>query len=369
MAGAARAVLPTEPITTTRMPAADPYRILLGDPALPHIVDGRTYVIDGNDMRFLGMLGTGFSGLTTRSRDGSLIFVATTYHSRLQRGTRTDVVEIYRADDLTFQREVQIPAKHAQALQVRAMLNTTADDRFLLVQNATPGSSVTVVDIKGARVSAEIETPGCWGAIPWPGDWSRFSALCGDGTIATWVLDDKGALARQVKGVPFFDAGKDPMFIHYDMIGDELFFVSYAGQVRSAVFKGEQPVPGEAWSLLDAQAAKGGWRPGGYQLFAIEPRSGRLYVGMHDKASEGSHKNPAREIWAFDVRSHARLGRLPGQAAIGMAIARADAPRLFLVSGADNTLVSYDVGGNGVPKQPLKRSAPVGDTPVFLALP
>jgi methylamine dehydrogenase heavy chain len=32
----------------------------------------------------------------------------------------------------------------------------------------------------------------------------------------------------------------------------------------------------EQWPLVDAAARKAGWRPGGYQLFALHRSSGRL---------------------------------------------------------------------------------------------
>jgi methylamine dehydrogenase heavy chain len=365
---AARAELPVEQLTVEKLPPIDPYRIYLSDPAMGHLVDGRTHVVDGVHMRYLGMLGTGFAAATTLSRDGQTIFVATTYHSRLQRGTRTDVVEVYRANDLTFQYEIKIPPKRVESLAMRALLATSADDRFLLVQNATPATSVTVVDLQARRAVAEVPTPGCYGVIPWPSQPRRFSSVCGDGTFATFDLDDKGALASSNITGPFFNADKDPVFIHYELVGDRLTFVSYHGNVYTLELTGAKPTAARPWSMLDAAARQQGWRPGGYQLFAIEPRSERLYVGMHDKGAEGTHKTPAKEIWIFDLKKQTRIARMPGQMAVSMNIARSATPWLFVLSGADNRILSFDLSGPKPPTKPLARSEPIGETPVFLGM-
>lgn len=365
----ARAELPPEQLTYEPMKPVDGYRIYLGDPVMPHLVDGRTHVVDGSSMRYLGLLGTGFSGLTAVSRDRQTIFVATTYHSRLQRGTRTDVVEVYRAADLAFQYEVEIPPKHVQGLAMRALIDVSADDRFLLIQNATPATSVTVVDVAGRRVAAEIPTPGCYGVIPWPGRPRRFSSVCGDGTMSTFDLDEQGAPTGSQMSDRFFDPDRDPIFMHFDWVGDRLHFVSYGGMVHTVDLSGDKPSFGTPWSMVGAAERRQGWRPGGYQLFAIEPRSGRLYVAMHDKAAEGSHKSPAKQIWVFDLARQARIGRMPGQTAVSMSVARTDQPRLFVLSGADNRLVSFDVSGPRVPSKPALRSEPVGETPVYVGTP
>lgn len=365
---AVRAELPVEQLTTEKLPPIDPYRIYLSDPAMGHLVDGRTHVVDGLHMRYLGMLGTGFAAATALSRDRQTIFVATTYHSRLQRGTRTDVVEVYRADDLTFQYEIEIPPKRVESLAMRALLATSADGRFLLVQNATPATSVTVVDLQARRAVAEVPAPGCYGVIPWPSQPRRFSSVCGDGTFATFDLDDKGALASSSVTEPFFNADKDPVFMHYELVGDRVTFVSYHGNVYSLELTGARPTAAKPWSMLDAAARKLGWRPGGYQLFAIEPRSERLYVGMHDKGAEGTQKNPAKEIWVFDLKGQTRIARMPGQMAVSMNIARTATPRLFVLSGANNTILSFDLSGPKPPIKPLAHSEPVGETPVFLGM-
>lgn len=365
---AAHADLPAEPVTMVKLAPVDPYRLYIGDPAMGHLVDGRTHVLDGTQLRYLGLLGTGFAAATALSPDRRTIYVATTYYSRLQRGVRTDVVEVYSADDLNFQHEIVIPAKRVTSVPMRALSATSADGRWLLLQNATPATSITVVDLQARRAVAEVPAPGCYAVIPWPSQPRRFSSVCGDGTFATFDLDDKGALATSSVSKPFFNADKDPVFMHYELVGDRLTFVSYHGDVYSLDLSGAAATADQAWTLLDPASRKQGWRPGGYQLFAIEPGKGQLYVGMHDKGAEGTHKNPAKEIWVFDLQSRKRIARLPGQTAVSMNIARTAQPRLFVLSGADNRIVSFDLSGPKPPTKPLARSLPVGDTPAFVGM-
>jgi methylamine dehydrogenase heavy chain len=81
------------------------------------------------------------------------------YLSRLQRGTRTDVIEAYDTGDLSLRYEIEIPAKHAQSLPIKALTAATGDGRFLLVQNATPATSITVVDLAESALPAKSPTP------------------------------------------------------------------------------------------------------------------------------------------------------------------------------------------------------------------
>ena len=367
----ARAELPAETLTVASAPPPNGHRLYLADVATNHLLDARTHVVDGESMRYLGMLGTGYFPGFTPSRDGKSLYVATTYMSRLQRGTRTDVVEVYGAEDLALRHEIEIPAKRAQSVPIRGLLGITADDRFLLVQNATPATSVTVVDTVARRSVAEIPTPGCFGVIPWPNRARRFSTVCGDGTLASFDLDEKGALAARLAPEPFFDADKDPVFIHYELTSDRLTFVSYQGRVHVIDLTGDKPLVQAPWPMVDAAETDQNWRPGGFQLFTIEPRGNRLFVGMHRGGKEGSHKKLADEIWVFDLHSRERVARLPGHKALALNVERTDKPRLYLVSGVDSRIFAFDAGLTGADPaafKPLAVSEPVGEATLYFGL-
>jgi methylamine dehydrogenase heavy chain len=364
-AGAARAQLAVETITMEPMKAADSHRIYLSDPTMPHLVDGRIHVIDGTSMRYLGMIGAGFAGFSVLSPDRKTLFVSTTYMSRLQRGTRTDVMEAYDTGDLMLRYEIELPPRRAQGLAIKALTAVTADSRFLLIQNATPATSVTVIDLQQRRVTSEPANPGCWGVIPWPSPANRFSSICGDGTIATFELDPDGKAGSPTISKRFFDPDKDPVFMHYEMLGDELVMVSYHGAVYTVQLAGAAPTPREPWSFIDAAAKKQRWAPGGMALFALDPDTRRLYVGMHDQQAEGSHKTPAKQLWVIDLAAKKRVARLPGDMALSMAMTR-DKPRRLYLLNAENRLVSIDPAAPDAKRR--KRSDPVGETPVYLEL-
>lgn len=366
------AELPVESARIVQLPAQDAYRVYLGDPVMGHLVDGRTHVVDGNTMQYLGMVDAGYAGASALSRDGKQLYVAATYYDRLTHGTRTDVVEIHDTADLSLRGEIVIPSKHAQSLPMKALLATSADDRYLLVQNATPATSVTVVDLAAKKVLLEIANPGCYGVIPWPDQPLRFSSICGDGTLATYGWTEQGQPTQPLKPLAFFDPDKDPVYVHYELDGKRLLLLSYLGQVHELTLDGEQPAAGRGRNLIDAAARKQHWRPGGFQVFALEPRSQRLFVGMHRNGAEGSHKNPADEIWVVELASGKRQARVPGHMALGMTMAKTDRPRLFVLSAKDNRLLSFDIPARAIRAEtfrPARTSAPMGETPVYLTTP
>lgn len=335
--GTARADLPMEELKGgARLPPATPHRLYVMDAAFNHLVDSRVNLYDGDSGKFLGMVPTSFNGHMTVSADGRDIYVMTTYYERLNRGKRTDVIEAWGAETLTPKFEVPIPQKRAQALNYRNYLRQSSDGTLLFVQNATPATSVTVVDLKTRQFADEI-TPaaGCWSVIPLPSRPRSFATICGDGALLTVDLDEAGKLAGQQRSKPMFELEKDPIFTHTENLGDTFYFVSYNGNVYSADFSGKEVTFGAPWSLLDASGKDRGWRPGGYNLLAINQANKRLYVGMHPDGKEGSHKTPAAEIWVYDLATHKRIARVPGKDTLSMSVSQDDKPRLFTIDGGN----------------------------------
>lgn len=335
--GLAWADLPVEELKGgTRLPPATPHRLYVMDAAFNHLVDSRVNIYDGDSGKFLGLVPTSFNGHMTVSADGHDIYVMTTYYERLNRGKRTDVIEAWDAETLTPKYEVPIPQKRAQALNYRNYLRQSTDGELLFVQNATPATSVTVVDLKTRQFADEVTAAaGCWSIIPLPSRPRSFATICGDGGLLTIDLDAAGKPAGQQRSKPMFELEKDPIFTHTENVGDTFYFVSYNGNVYSADFSGKEVSFGAPWSLLDASGKDRGWRPGGYNLLAINRASKRLYVGMHPNGAEGTHKTPAAEIWVYDLATHKRLARVPGKNALSMSVSQDDKPRLFTIDGGN----------------------------------
>jgi methylamine dehydrogenase heavy chain len=347
-------------VAVANLPPADRYRLYVSDFAIPHVVDGRLHIIDGASATILGTVASGFGGISTLSPDRKELYVATTYYTRLNRGERVDQVDVYDAATLALKHEIAIPPKHAQMLNYRGGIRTSSDGRLLFVQNATPATSISVIDTVTRTFLAEIATPGCWIVLPAQSVPNRFSTLCGDGSLLTVTLDAMGKPLSQLRSKPLFDPATDPLFVHAENIGDRYFFISYKGVVHVANLGGAEALVEDAWPLMDAADLRQGWRPGGYQPFGLHEQSGRLYVGVHARGKEGSHKDPAQQIWVIDIAGKRRLARLPGQDAIAVSASRGEAPKLFAISGKDMSLAIFD-DADGKPV--LKRRLPqVGET-------
>lgn len=364
-AGIALAEPRYETLSVAKMAEPTPHRIYVSDISINHIVDGRLHVIDGDTLKYLGMISTGYAGNATLSLDRKELYVATTYYTRLARGERTDVVDIHDTQTLEHKGEIVIPARHAQALPYKGLARPSSDGRWLFVQNATPASSVTVVDLKARKFAAEIPTPGCWIVIPSQTDGSRFSTLCGDGTLQSIVLNDNGSPKSRTRSARFFHPDEDPVFVQTDNIGDRHYFVSYKGKVYAADLSGDEPKVEAPWPLAGGAEARKGWRPGGYQLVAVHRKTGRLFVTVHADGGEGSHKNPAKEIWVFDLEKKKRVARLPGHNAIAIAVSQADQPKLFAIDGMNMGLAVFDAGDK---PRFLKRMEQIGEAATLMEL-
>jgi methylamine dehydrogenase heavy chain len=342
MSAAARADLPSEAVSTAP-PITAKNRAYIGDVAINYIADGKLHVVDTDTGKYLGVVGSGFAGQYVVDHDSHELIIATGYNSRGQRGERTDVVEVWDADSMTFKHEIVIPPKRAMALNYEGLLRQSADKRWLFVQNATPATSVTVVDMQARKVASEIATPGCWGIYPASRS-DRFSTLCGDGTIATVTLNEDGGQASRSVSGKLFDPDKDAWFVQGEQDGDIYRFVTFMGNIAEVNVGGDTATLEGTWPLVTAAAdKKKKWRPGGYQPLAVHATTGRLYVTMHSGGAEGSHKNPAEQIWGFDLKSKKRVARLPGHSSIALEPSP-DGKRLYSIDIMKAELVVFELG-------------------------
>lgn len=354
-----------ETLSVAKLPEPTPHRIYLSDVSINHIVDGRLHVIDGDALKYLGVVSLGYTGNAALSVDRRELYVATTYYSRLSRGERSDVVDIHDPQTLEHKGEIAIPSRHAQALPYKGLTRPSSDGRWLFVQNATPASSVTVVDLKARKFAAEIPTPGCWIVIPSQTAGNRFSTLCGDGTLQSIVLNDSGGFRSRARSARFFDPDEDPVFVQTDNIGDRHYFVSYKGLLHTADLSGDEPRLEAPWALVAGEDGRKAWRPSGYQLVAIHRKTGRLFVSFHAGGKEGSHKDPAKEIWVFDLEKKKRVARLPGHNAIAIAVSQDDQPKLFAIDGLKMGLAVFDAGAK---PRFLKRMEQIGESATLMEL-
>ncbi|SFV14949.1 amine dehydrogenase large subunit [Pseudoduganella namucuonensis] len=322
---------------------ADMPRVYVGDFSIGHLNDGRVHVLDGRDGKWAGIVDSGYSGQYTLSPDRKQLYVATTYMTRHTHGERHDMVEIYDADTLRMTGDVELPRKRAQAAYLKGLLRTSHDGNYLFVQNATPATSISVVDLRRKAMLAEVPSAGCWGIYPSSAEALRFSMLCGDGKLATVTLDESGKVAQRAVSTKFFDSGDDPVFVQSEELDGRYHFVTFTGTLHRADLRGPQAVIEQSVSFVPEADRKRGWRPGGYQPLALDAQRKRLMVGMHPKGAEGTHKYPAREIWTLDLASGKRVARHKAPDAIALAMGQSGPRYLYALNGATSQLVGYEL--------------------------
>ena len=329
---AGQIVLPDEP---------SPHWVWYHDIAFFNMVSGRTYLLDADAGRVLGMLSTGvmFAKLDL-PKDYAEIYSPETYYSRGARGERTDVVSIYDPRTLEVKGEIVIPPKRHSGVPVPAYSGLSDDDRFLFIYNMTPAQSVSVVDVKERKFIEEVSTPGC--ALVYPAGDRRFNMLCGDGSILTVTIDDGGSLVSKELSESFFDPQTDPVTEKAVRYGDTWLYVSFSGVVHPVDVSGAKPSFLPKWSLLtDADKAES-WLPGGLQHLVVHQDKGLLFSAMHQGGVD-THKDPGSEVWVYDLATKKRTKRFTMKApALSLAVTRDDNPLLMTVFPEESSVHVYD---------------------------
>ncbi len=270
------------------------------------------------------------------------LYVIDTVWSRGVRGARTDFITVYDKQTLNPVGEIVLPGgKRALITAMEGLTTFTDDQRMELVFNFTPASSVTVVDLINRRVLGDIEIPGC--SLVYPTGARGFSTLCASGTLLSIRLDAAGAVAGRAESKAFNPLDTDPLFTASATVGGIRYFPSLHGRVQPIDMRGDEVKILPDWPLVTPAEAAAAWRPSGWQILASDETK-LLYVLMQPDAHEGSHKDPATEVWVYNVASKTRIKRLrlvrPGSS---IAISHGAQPSLLVQAG--ERLDVYDLDG------------------------
>jgi len=324
--------------------------ILVHDMNFTSLLDGRVVVIDtaAATHNLKGVMPAAQFGNFVAARTRPEIYVAETFHSRLTRGERTDAITIYDRATLTPKGEIILPgAKRGQFVSTRNSFQLVNDEKWALVFNFTPASSVTVVDLDARKILGDIDLPGC--SMIYPVGKRDFATLCADGTMTTIALAPDGKLASTRTSKPFNDIDKDPMFMMPAVVGNTAWFVTFQGNVRSIDMAGPVATQKSQFALGTAEGATPAWRPGGWQVVSADI-AGRLYVLMSPNGKEGSHKDGGNEVWVVDPVSQKRLQRIKlDTAGISIEVTQEAQPSL-VVARADGALDIYDAAAGTLKK-------------------
>ncbi|MBD9375437.1 amine dehydrogenase [Rhizobium sp. ARZ01] len=301
-------------------------------------------VYGAKDLALKGNVSIGLVSQFTLSADGRTAYTTSTYAKRLLRGPIEAVLEEYDVETLTLKREIVIPSKMAMLRSHRNMLQLSANGKYIFVQNATPATSVTVVDLEAGKVLAEVPTPGCWSIYPSTAG-AKFSSLCGDGTIISLEVSADGKVSEPARSAKIFDADADPLFTAAERVGDDLIFSSYNGNLYRISDKNAAPKLVEKFSYTEG--TEGRWAPGGFSIMAYSEANDVLFVTMHPDAKDGSHKDPATEIWAIDLGARKVLSRSPVEGIKFIAVTSGKTPDLYGVNDSDGILTRFEVNPAG----------------------
>ena len=318
------------------------------------LIAGRIEIMDAaaETKEYKGALGAAQFASFIESSALPELYVAETFYARGTRGQRTDVVTVYDKSTLMKTSEIVLPGnKRMQAVTNKHTLRLIDDDRFLLVFNFTPASSVTIIDTQSKKILSELNVPGC--TMIYPNGPRGFSSLCGNGSMVSIQFDVEGNEISRIQTAPFFDVDKDPVFDKPAYIDDVAYFVSYLGNIMPVDMSKAKPKVLDKWSLLNADEGSQNWRPSGWQIATGADRE--LYVIMGPDGFDGSHKSGAERIWVYSLKSKKKIREIKAEtAALSLELLNTK-PRLLAVTNVNMGLDIYDTKGS------LQRSMTVGD--------
>ena len=344
---------------------ADPHWLWVYDMVYDYMTDGRASLIDGDTGRFLGMLNTGYSftqlSLPKHYRE---IYSAETYYTRYTRGVRDDVVSIYSPTTLTPIAEIDIPDKRGSTIPTPHNAVLTDDDRFLLVFNLTPATSISVIDVEKRTFVGEIETPGC--SLIYPTGNRRFFSLCGDGSLLDIFIDDSGEVVTAGRAAKFFDPETDPISEKGVRWNSNWYFVSFEGYLHEIGFSDRTPNFAKPWSLLSSDERQQAWRVGGTKHLTLHKKRGLLYSIVHQGGGQETRKDPGEAIWIYDLAARQRTGTIVPKHPTGLVeVSQDDNPLLFTADVARNAIDVYDAASGNF----LRSIENIGYTPTGLETP
>jgi methylamine dehydrogenase heavy chain len=302
----------------------------------------RVLVADVEKMEWQGVIGMpGWRGQFMLNKAGQAI-VTNSWWERGTTGKRTDLVEIWDVPTLSKTAvEIEVPPRLAMRGNDSTMLGLSSDEKFLFLQNATPATSVTVVDMGAKKLASEIPMPGCFGIYPTATAANKFVALCGDGTAATVTVDAKGNSTGIARSSAFFDADIDPLFPKAARDGDTLYFASFNGLIYKVDISGATAQLVEKYSIVDG--VPGEWKPASENLLAYAPAGKVLFISMFPNSKDGDHRVNATQIWSVDVASKTVLSRSTVNATNGFAYTQTPVPALIVNNPEADAVEKYIV--------------------------
>lgn len=300
------AQLSPEPIPNiATLPSKIPQSWLFAhDVAFYSLTAGKVMLIDplSESRNVRGMIRAAQFASFRQSKKANELLVAETFLSRGTRGEQVDVLTIYDASTLKQKGEVILPGnKRMQVVTQKAVLQLTRDEKFALIFNFSPASSITVVDLKSRKIVNNIDVPGCM--LIYPLGKRGLATLCGDGAVLSISLDQNGQVKTKSKSQAFNDIDNDPLFMKAAWHNGIAYFTSFKGKIQPIDMSGKKAKVMNSWPISDKHvSALPSARPSGWQIISAD-KQGLLYVIMRANAANGDHKYGGGAIYVLDTRS------------------------------------------------------------------
>ncbi|MDQ0322734.1 methylamine dehydrogenase heavy chain [Pararhizobium capsulatum DSM 1112] len=300
----------------------------------------RINVVGAKELDRKGILSVGLVTQFILTKDRKTAYTASAYAKRITSGPTEAVLQEFDVDTMSAKREIIISEKMAQVAPQKSLLQLSADEKYAFVQNATPATSVTVVDLAAGKPIAEVPTPGCWSVHPATSG-LRFTTLCGDGTMQTFTVKADGSFGAPEKSEKIFDSDTDALYAISERAGENLVFLSFKGNVYTVADKDGPAKLVDKFSITEGK--EGAWAPGGIEVMTYNAANDILFVAMHPDAKEGSHKDAAHEIWPVDLSTKTVLYRSVVEGVKSISVTQGKEPVLFGLNDDEGILTRYDI--------------------------
>ncbi len=292
-----------------------------------------------DDLSYKGSVSGGLTSQTMTSNDGKTLFMMSTYMKRMTTGPVEHVLEVFDISTLTKTKEVVLDGKAAMSMAMKGLLEVSSDDKYVFIQNATPATSVTVVDVAVGKILTEVPTPGCYGIIP-AKESKKFSTLCGTGQIQTITL--KGAEYSLASSEKIFDVDSDALYLHSERRSNgDLILTSFNGNLYILNDKDDTVKLKE--KLAVSAGVEGSWAPGGFSITVYNAPNDMVFMLMHPDAEEGSHKDASAEIWAYSLKQKKLLSRTAAEGLIALDVSQDKEPKLFALNEDDEAVDMFSL--------------------------
>ena len=297
-------------------------------------------VLGADDLSMKGNMTPGTTAQMTLTKDAKTLYTTSVYMKRMVYGDVEIVLHEYDVEHLGIKREIIISPKLAHVESQPNLLKLSADEKFILAQNATPATSVSLVDLAAGAQIAEIPIPGCWTFMPSTTGY-KFTTLCGDGTLKSVTYAADGSYGDPVASAVIFDPDADALFSNGVRVGEDIVYASFKGNLYVVSDAGDAPVLKEKIALTEG--IPGDWAPGGSEVIGYSAPTGVLFLLMHSGATEGSHKDGAEEIWAYDLAKKELLYRSVAHGEDSIAVTQTPVPVVYGVVSEEGALHRYEV--------------------------